>query len=187
MKQKIINVYSYDELSDKAKEKAREWYREYGLDYEWWDFCIDDFKEIGKILGFKIKNVYFGLFSKSHHIGFPSTYSYEKNCLKKIKEYAPLDEELHALAKRLQNFQKPYFYQLEGKTTGNEDGFDIIGLYDDCYYFDAEKEFQFIVYEFAGWMYKTLEKEYFGLLEEEVMIEYFEANDTEFDEEGNVI
>lgn len=31
---KSKTVYYFDELSDKAKEKAREWYREGALDYE---------------------------------------------------------------------------------------------------------------------------------------------------------
>jgi hypothetical protein len=30
-----IEVYSFDELDDEAKERAREWWRD-GLDYPWW-------------------------------------------------------------------------------------------------------------------------------------------------------
>jgi hypothetical protein len=30
-----INLYAFDELSDEAKERAREWWRE-SLDYPWW-------------------------------------------------------------------------------------------------------------------------------------------------------
>ncbi len=40
-KQKITTVYQFDELSDKAKECAREWYRNGALDYEWWEIRID--------------------------------------------------------------------------------------------------------------------------------------------------
>lgn len=50
MKTIQISVYSFDELTDNAKERARSWYRE-NLDYPWWDevqsslksFC-DEFK-----------------------------------------------------------------------------------------------------------------------------------------------
>jgi hypothetical protein len=30
-----INLYAFDELSDEAKERAREWWRD-GFDYPWW-------------------------------------------------------------------------------------------------------------------------------------------------------
>ena len=41
---KIIEtkVYTFDELSDSAKEKAREWYRNNCLDYEWWDLIYNE-------------------------------------------------------------------------------------------------------------------------------------------------
>jgi hypothetical protein len=45
MRNVTTTVYTFDELSDNAKEKAREWWRSNGLDYEWYDSCIDDIKE----------------------------------------------------------------------------------------------------------------------------------------------
>jgi hypothetical protein len=30
-------VYKFDELNDRAKETARDWYRQHALDYVWWD------------------------------------------------------------------------------------------------------------------------------------------------------
>jgi hypothetical protein len=41
------NVYKFDELSDAAKEVARNWYREGALDYDWWDFTYEDAEAIG--------------------------------------------------------------------------------------------------------------------------------------------
>jgi len=40
-------VYEFDELDDKAKERARDWYREGALDYKWWDAIYDDAARIG--------------------------------------------------------------------------------------------------------------------------------------------
>ncbi|PIV84826.1 MAG: antitoxin of toxin-antitoxin stability system, partial [Nitrospirae bacterium CG17_big_fil_post_rev_8_21_14_2_50_50_9] len=40
-------IYQFDELSDKAKGKARDWYRESIADWDWWDFLYDDAQEIG--------------------------------------------------------------------------------------------------------------------------------------------
>lgn len=47
MKTLKIVVYDFDELSDKAKEKARDWYREGALDYDWWDSTYEDAERIG--------------------------------------------------------------------------------------------------------------------------------------------
>lgn len=53
MREIIVKLYQFDELSDKAKEKARDWWREGGLDYEWWDCIYEDAERIGlKITGF---------------------------------------------------------------------------------------------------------------------------------------
>ncbi len=44
-------VYTFDELDDHAKERARDWYRE-GISHEnWHEFVFDDFERICEILG----------------------------------------------------------------------------------------------------------------------------------------
>lgn len=47
MKTKTINIYSYNELSDKAKEQARDKWRETALDYQWWESIYEDAENIG--------------------------------------------------------------------------------------------------------------------------------------------
>ena len=44
-------VYGIDELSDRAKDAARSWYRQVGLHDEWYDFVYEDFETICRILG----------------------------------------------------------------------------------------------------------------------------------------
>ena len=54
----VRELYQFDELSDTAKEKARDRYRESGLDYEWWECTYEDAKTIGlKIESFDDYNV----------------------------------------------------------------------------------------------------------------------------------
>ena len=50
-----VTAYSFDELSDKAKDKARNWFRN-GIDvYKWSDSVIEDAANVGiKITGFDI-------------------------------------------------------------------------------------------------------------------------------------
>lgn len=48
-------VYEYDELSDKAKETACDWYRRVRDSDEWWESTFDDAERAGlKIKGFDI-------------------------------------------------------------------------------------------------------------------------------------
>ena len=55
MKTVKVNVYKFSELSEQAKEKARNWWREGGLNYEWWDSIYYDAERIGlKITSFDL-------------------------------------------------------------------------------------------------------------------------------------
>lgn len=55
MKTIEATVYTFDELDDRAKECARDWYREIALDYGWWEYTYDDAESVGvKIEGFDL-------------------------------------------------------------------------------------------------------------------------------------
>ena len=48
-----INYYNFNELSDRAKDTARDWWRQGALDYGWWEYTYEDAAQIGlKITGF---------------------------------------------------------------------------------------------------------------------------------------
>lgn len=40
-------VYLFDELSEKAKDRARDWWREGALDYDWWESTYEDAERAG--------------------------------------------------------------------------------------------------------------------------------------------
>lgn len=105
-------VYTFDELSDEAKQSAIDNNRDINIDYEWWDYIYNDTIEIGKILGIDITNIYFsGFSSQGDGACFEGGYSYKKGSVKEIKKYAPLDRTLHEIAERLQDVQKSNIYQ----------------------------------------------------------------------------
>ena len=56
-----VEVFKYAELSDSAKQKARDWYLE-SMDYEWWDSTYEMAVEDGKEKGFYIDKIYFSGF-----------------------------------------------------------------------------------------------------------------------------
>jgi hypothetical protein len=47
MQQITIKTYKFDELSDKAKEKAISEFASINVDYEWWEFIYEDAEQIG--------------------------------------------------------------------------------------------------------------------------------------------
>jgi len=47
MKTIEIAVYQFSELSDPAKDVARDWYRNWALHYEWWDSTYEDAANVG--------------------------------------------------------------------------------------------------------------------------------------------
>jgi hypothetical protein len=55
MKTITTKVYQFSELSDAAKENARDWWHQCAIHLEWWNSTYDDAKRIGlKITGFEL-------------------------------------------------------------------------------------------------------------------------------------
>jgi hypothetical protein len=54
---KCKEVFTFGELSDKAKERAREWYRNGAFDFEWWHGVYQNVRDAAKYLGITIDTV----------------------------------------------------------------------------------------------------------------------------------
>lgn len=198
-------VYLFKELSDEAKEKAREWYREGNLDYDWWDTAFDDFVTIGNLLGIEFDTkpvklmgggtrydpcIYFsGFYSQGDGACFEGRYNYNKGALKKVKEYTPQDKVLHEIAQSLQEIQKLNFYQAwaHSKHRGHYNHSYSMSI--DCGRFDdkeivGEDDLIQCMRDFADWMYHQLEKESEWLNSDEVVDDVIIANEYEFYEDG---
>lgn len=53
--EKTFQAFTFDELDETAKDKAREWMREHALQCKWWDFLYEDAANVGiKIKGFDL-------------------------------------------------------------------------------------------------------------------------------------
>ena len=198
-------VYKYDELSERAQQKAREQYLEGGLDYSWWDYSYEDFARVAEILGIDLSQkpiplmngkyryepeIYFtGFYHQGSGSSFVGTYSYAKGAVAKIKAHAPQDEGLHRIAQALQDLQRKHFYRLEARITSRRDATISVDVSDreDPYkdVGDAESELSDLMNDFNDWMYCRLRDEYEYLTSDEVVEESIIANEYEFDEDGN--
>ena len=170
MRTEIItrNLYKFKELSDDAKDKAIEKLWDINVDYDWWQWTYDDAEEIGlKLTRFDLDRSYCkGEFINTaenvaqkiieNHGDTCETYKDAQNYLKELEA---------AIAKNLEeNADCDY----------PEDYLDIEEINDD--FLNALLEDYRII----------LQKEYDYLTSREAIIETIEANEYEFDEDGNL-
>lgn len=201
-------VYKFDELSDEAKEKARNWWREGGLDYDWWDSVYDDCDTIFKIIGITSDKMtkrmdgtirrsgpciwFSGFSSQGDGACFEGSYSYAKGAGKAIRKHAPEDTELHRIVDELQDLQSRHFYKLSA--TVNHSGHYYhkhcteIEVYKDGDDYnvpaDLHEGVSDLLRDLMRWIYRQLEEEYEYLNSDESVDETIRANEYEFTENG---
>ena len=189
MKTITTKVYTLDELAEEAKEKAREWYRQ-GMTFpeERGDWIIEDVKEIGKLMGIDVRNVYYsGFSSQGDGACFEGFYIYRKQGAKKVKEYAPEDRELHRIAEALQAEQHNHFYCLEASV--GHSGHYYHKYCTDIHVFKCgvpwdDEPITTLLRDFMHWIYKTLEEDYNYQMSDECVDETILCNEFTFTEEG---
>jgi len=186
-------VYKFEELEPEVQEKVLDKNRCINLDSDWWDFVYDDFKEVCKIIGIEVENIYFsGFNSQGDGACFEGRYEYAKGSVKAIKKYAPKDTELQRIARELYEIQRRYFYSVwstvkhRGHYT-NENSTEIF-VDNDMYLYDYNRpapddEITELLRDLMRWLYSRLEAEYEHLTSDETLIKTFEANGYEFDPE----
>lgn len=202
-------IYKYDELSDAAKEKAR----------EWWVRCDDgdvsavyeDAARMGALMGIDLFTrpvklmgggtrydpciYYSGFWSQGDGACFEGTYRYQKGGAKAVEEECGgQDKELIRIAQGLQDVQRKNFYRLRASTVQcghyQHSGCmsvsveDCENLYRDLG--DAEDTVTQLLRDFADWIYARLEAEYDYRTSDAVVEENIRANEYEFDEHGSI-
>lgn len=202
-------VYQFEELSERAKEKARQWYREISADDDWHEYIFSDAATIAELMGLDIlqkrvtvmngahyyaPSVFFsGFSSQGDGACFEGSYRYKPGAVKAVKDYAPLDTKLHRIAKALQDAQKPVFYTGTASTqqSGHYYHSGCMSVSVDCD--ERFKQSVFSAFEdavtealrdFADWIYRQLENEYEYQNSDEQIDEAITANAYEFDEDG---
>jgi len=102
-------VFYFDELSESAKETARDWWRNNAYEYDWYEFIFDDAKECLANCGLDIDKIYFsGFSSQGDGACFEGSWSAEKVNAKALKEHTPKDNRLHDLVDKFAIVAKEY-------------------------------------------------------------------------------
>lgn len=207
---RTYQIFKYDELSDRAKETARQWFCSTAFNYSCdWEFVYEDAARMAEILGIGLRtrpvklmgggtrqglNIYFsGFWSQGDGACFEGTYHYKPGALKAIKAEAPQDEELQRIARELQAVQARHFYKLTASMShsghySHSGCMDVSVEHSEDPYRDigdAEDDIRQLMRDFADWIYAQLEKEYNYQTSDEVVEEAILANEYTFDEDGN--
>ena len=202
-------VYEFHELSDDAKEQARAWFREGAGDWDWHDFIYEDFEQVCRILGIELKTcivrlmgggtrqkpcIWFsGFYSQGDGACFEGIHTYEKGAARRIRDYAPKDEELHAIADRLFAIQRDNFFQLRADIRHrgrycHAYSMEIVVARYSPHWQDMTAEAEDAVTEclrdLANWLYRQLEREWDHMTSDEYADDGIVANEYTFTEAG---
>lgn len=205
---KQVVLYTYDELSDEAKEKAREWYVRAGEgDNYYAEWVYEDVERVGNILGIefdqdhyktrgggsgsKPKIFYSGFWNQGDGACFEGSYKYKKGAAKKIRAYFS-DHEVIRIADELQKIQKTAFYGLTASMKHNghymHSGSMRVEVerdnYDSYAEIPQEADIAECMRDFADWIYRQLELAYEDSVSEEVVAENIRLNGYTFTENG---
>lgn len=203
-------IYQFDELSDRAKDRARDWYRQSDWgDNSFAESVLEDAEQVCRMLGIELATravrlmngstrrepIFYweGFSTQGSGACFEGRYRYAPGAARKLKAEWPQDTELQRIAKELQSLQKPYFYRLEAGITHRGryshemsvaiDVSDAEGIrtVDE----QTEEGIKEALRDVMRWVYRGLEKEYEYQNSDETVDENIRANEYEFDEEGN--
>ena len=164
-------IYQFNELPEDAKQKAIEKLSDINTDYEWWDCAYEDAANVGlKITGFDLDRA-----------------SYCKI------EY--IEDACHAAHKIIENHGESCdTYKNASEFLKNRDEIVNNAAKDENGDFENEYELDQKLDEIENEFLKTLSEDYWIILQqeyeyrtsEEAIIETIEANEYEFDENGNL-
>lgn len=205
---KALEGFAFDELSDEAKARARDWWRSCDVcDDTWYEAVQSDAIEVWKLFGFDVdpKQAFFALsYSQGDGASFAGDYQApEKSVVEAIAEYAPEDQVLKALAERIDVLQTTARLRWDSTWVAK-----IIrrGLYDHSPAMisvgvmltaddepgdsesrpHADAEIEAIARSLADWYFENLKEEDEYLSSDEVVDEALRG-DYRFDELGHII
>lgn len=202
-------VYTFNELDERARERARDWYRQASADDDWHEFVFEDFERVCGILGMELATrsvrlygggtrqkpcIWFsGFSSQGDGACFEGSYSYRKGAVREIRAYAPKDDRLAVIADQLQRIQRKNLYALEARITHcgryyHEHSMAVSvervsGNYQPPTS-DAEDIVAEALRDLARWLYRQFKREYEYQTSDEVVEETIEANGYTFTETG---
>lgn len=170
MKTITINTYSFDELSEDAKQKAIERLLDINVSYNWWQSTYEDAENIGlKITGFDL--------DRNRHASGEFTLSANEVACNILNQHGETCKTYKTAEKFMEDWQ-PIFTDYMNKDSENYESNDS-----EDQLIDLESEFLNSLLEDYSIILQN-ESEY--LMSEEAIIETIQANEYCFTENGKL-
>lgn len=190
-----IEVFSFDELSESAKDRAREWYRQ-GIEFDTIDIIECTILDAAKLLGITIdrRRTGYAIDWNTNPVGAAFVGSWRASDVKlgAIQKEWPKESVLHVIARDLEAVAAEFPDAYADCDTGRG-CFQRVEAYanddSDDPATDADRAAQSIVdalQSFAHWMATTIAAEYEYQYSDECVNESIEANGYEFTADGEV-
>ncbi len=203
MTTKTVNLYTFNELSDSAKEKARDWWRESSYDDSYWSECtLDDTKEQGENMGLDIDKIYWsGFWSQGDGACYTGSWNTSRvKAGETAKDWgdSPETKEIRRIAAEFEQFAKDWPESSFSVTHSGHYSHEYCTNFEVSLGEEADnnelvspeqwrKESDSIIEtarDYMRWIYKQLEKEYEYQNSDEVIDELLESNGYTFLENG---
>ena len=187
MKTVSVDLYTFDELSDKAKERAREWFR---VDYPDSDIFSEPVynmaREAFAFFGVDASDIAFsGFWSQGDGASF--TGEFRASLISPAADLAaefPTHKTLHGLHARLTTVGHPDDSRVNITRSGHYVHSHTMNIDADEYSRDDERELLSILRGLADWLYRLLESEYDYLVSDECVDESIISNGYHFTIDG---
>ncbi len=199
MKTKTYNVYSFAELSPKARQVAIDAHRQFESENWDSDCTTDDAKQVYQALGFEIRKVYYsGFSSQGDGACFEGSWNASNCDYDKAASDCPQDDRYNRIALAVSEIAKAFpFASLSVSHRGQysheyctdftvcmvDSQGDLIETLEAQ---KAETDLVELSRDVMRWIYRQLEKDYEWALADEQIIENIEANEYEFTSEGKI-
>lgn len=205
---RIVLTYSFDELNDKAKARARDWFRE-GVTSGWWEF--DDIVECAKRLGIEIETrvtkttkgrvfeetaIDFQLsYSQGDYAAFEGTWKWSakpetegvpyRSFAAAINEYAPMDSTLMAIAAQLDSCTGDAAI-VKSEHNRYFPRFNTMRENDEITDAEHPGTVKDALQKFERWMYDNIRGQYESINSDENVDDTIRANEYEFTSNGKI-
>jgi hypothetical protein len=197
----ITHIFkTFSELTEENQLKIVERNRDKEVCYEdWCEHVLTDATEVGKRLGIDIQEIqYSGFWSQGDGARFRGFFKPKSNMREALREYAPVDEELHGIADRLAAVQEDYCWLVECEIAFEHWGhyvhdnntrfeFEPIGIDhngDEVWMKESdEQEVKDALRRLMRWIYRQLEKQYEYLTGDEHLLQALSDYDDEYEVE----
>lgn len=192
MREATVKIYQFEELSDKAKETARDWFRQ-GNEF---DANFEPALTAASHLGISLDESdisYSGFWSQGDGASYSGIYEYKENASQLVRGEFGTDEKLYRIADELTALQAKHGNKLHATITRSGryshaytmSAEVFIGDNEEDYDAETSKELLGLFREFANWIYAGLQADYDYRQSDEAVDEDITANEYEFTEDGN--